>query len=255
MDTHQKLNRSAWQENATLALYRQKAQENWESRQPHWGIWSIPNSNANLLPDVLSGSRCLEVGCGTAYVSRWMEQRGGEVFALDPSRNQLDTAFRQKRKYASNIRLIEGFAESLPFPDDCFDFVISEYGASLWADPYLWLPEVSRVSRVGAHLVFMSCHVLAQLCAPDSDDEPHAARLLRPYLEMYRLEWTDPNTVEFTLTHGKMIELLVANHFRVDQLLELGAPPNARSEYIWADTTWASQWPTEEVWFATKIDG
>lgn len=252
MEVHQRLNRSAWQEKA--AQYVENAERNWLISQPRWGIWSIPNADAKLLPDDLSGLRCLEIGCGTAYVSRWMELYGGEAFALDPTRNQLDTALRLKRKHYSDIRLVEAFAEQLPFPDDCFDFVISEYGASLWADPYQWLPEVSRVAKVGAHLVFMTCHVIAQLCAPDSEIDPHATKLLRSYLEMYRLEWSDPPTIEYSLPHGKMIDLLVANKFRVDQLLELGAPPQPHSDYAWADESWANRWPTEEVWFATKVD-
>jgi hypothetical protein len=29
----------------------------------------------------------------------------------------------------------QDFAESVPYPDETFDFAISEYGAALWADP------------------------------------------------------------------------------------------------------------------------
>lgn len=248
--SHQALNRSAWQQKASS--YVENAEENWKREQPRWGIWSIPNTSAPLLPDDLSGKRCVELGCGTAYVSRWMERRGGEIYALDPTKNQLKTAHRLKDAHASEVQLVEGFAENLPFADASFDFAISEYGASLWADPYKWIPEAARVLKPGGRLVFLTCHVLAQLCAPDSEEDPHASELLRPYLGLYRLEWTEPDTVEFSLPHGKLIELCLANQLHVDRLLELGAPEEGTSDYSWASPEWAGRWPTEEVWFMTK---
>ena len=48
---------------------------------------------------------------------------------------------------------MEGVGEALPFPDGSFDLVLSEYGASLWADPFLWVPEAARVLRPGGRLV------------------------------------------------------------------------------------------------------
>jgi len=33
--------------------------------------------------------------------------------------------------------------------------VISEYGASIWCDPYRWIPEASRLLRPGGDLVFL----------------------------------------------------------------------------------------------------
>jgi ubiquinone/menaquinone biosynthesis C-methylase UbiE len=32
--------------------------------------------------------------------------------------------------------LIEANAEELPLPDASFDLILSEYGASIWCDPY-----------------------------------------------------------------------------------------------------------------------
>ena len=55
-------------------------------------------------------------------------------------------------------------AESVPLADDTFDVIISEYGASLWSDPYTWVPEASRLLRTGGELVFLLNAMLLVLC-------------------------------------------------------------------------------------------
>ena len=63
--------------------------------------------------------------------------------------------------------LVEAPAEAVPLPDASFDLAISEYGASLWADPARWLPEAARLLRPGGRLIFLTNSVLAYLCSPD----------------------------------------------------------------------------------------
>jgi len=33
------------------------------------------------------------------------------------------------------LYIMAAFAEFVPYPDESFDFAISEYGAAFWADP------------------------------------------------------------------------------------------------------------------------
>ena len=247
---HQQLNRDAWSMKAEE--YADPAELKWDSPDPVWGIWQIPNERIAMLPESLKGKRCLEIGCGTAYVASWMAMRGGETYAIDPTRNQLNTAARLRNEHDRHVVLLEAFGEQLPFPDESFDFAISEYGASLWADPYQWVPEAARVLKPSAQLVFMTCHPISQLCCPEQPDLRNGTELLRPYLGMYELHWSDPPTVEFQLPHGKWIELLRSCGFEIEELHELGAPPDGKSQYVWADADWAQSWPTEEVWVVRK---
>ena len=94
------------------------------------------------------------------------------------------------------------------------------------------------------------------VCAPPNDyDAKLSDRLYRPYLGMHRVTWEDaPGEVEFHLPHGLLIDLLHANGFRIDRLIELGAPApasEATTRYTWADAEWAQSWPTEEAWCVT----
>ena len=202
----------------------------------------------------MSGRNCIELGCGTAYVSAWMCRRGARVVAIDPTPNQLATARRLQVEHKLDFVIEEGFAESVPYSDESFDFAISEYGAALWADPYRWIPEAARLLKPGGELVFLTNSPLMVMCAPDEEsDGPLGPTLLRPYFGMYKTTWSDsPGQTEFHLTHGDWITLLCANNFIVERLLELKASPLANTRYAWANPEWASRWPTEQVWIAKK---
>ena len=250
LEIHQSLNRSAW--DAKSVDYESVGENKWKRSDPVWGIWEIPNDELPLLPPDLNGSLCLEIGCGTGYVSAWIAKRGGHSVGMDPSNKQLVTALRLREEHGGNVEFVQSFGESLPFASHSFDFCISEYGASLWADPCRWVPEAARVLKSNSPLVFMTCHPIAQLCAPDDESTPHGTNLLRAYLGMYRLNWSDPDTVEFQLTHGDWIDLLHDSGFAVEKLIEVGAPKNGQSRYEWASKEWGQSWPLEEVWFARK---
>jgi len=246
-------NIDAWQKKA--ADYVGSAEEAWASDHPSWGIWRIPESSAGLLTEDMSGLNAIELGCGTAYVSAWMCRRGAKVVAIDPTPGQLETARRLQKEHQLDFVIEQGFAESVPYPDESFDFAISEYGAALWADPYRWIPEAARLLKQGGELVFLTNSPLAVMCEPDYEsDGPLGPELLRPYFGMYKTHWPDcPGETEFHLTHGDWIALFRSNGFAIERLVEIQAPPGSTTDYGWADPEWATQWPTEEVWFVRKM--
>ena len=51
---------------------------------------------------------------------------------------------------------------------------------------------------------------------------------------------------------GDWVALLRDNGFSIERLLELQAPPNARSRFPWANPDWARRWPSEEAWVVRK---
>jgi SAM-dependent methyltransferase len=143
----------------------------------------------------------------------------------------------------------------VPLSDASFDLAVSEYGASIWADPYRWIPEASRLLRPGGELVFLVNGTLWVLTVPDTDDAgPAADQLLRPYFGMHRFEWPDEPGVEFHLGYGDWIRLLRSNGFEVIDLIEVQAPPGASSGmYDLVDPEWARRYPAEQIWRARKV--
>ena len=148
----------------------------------------------------------------------------------------------------------EGIAESVPYPDESFDFAISEYGAALWADPYQWIPEAARILKPGSQLVFLTNSALWQLCSTEYEsDGPVIRELLRPYFGMHKTNWPDcPGETEYHLTHGDWIALLLENGFAIERLVELRGHSDSSESRDWKDPEWATQWPAEEAWVVRK---
>jgi SAM-dependent methyltransferase len=127
----------------------------WRAPEIVWGTWSVPESELRALPDDLAGLDVAELGCGVAYFSAWLAGRGARPVGVDPTPAQLETARRCQQETGIEFPLLEGFGEAVPLPDSAFDLVLSEYGASIWADPYAWIPEAARILRPGGALVFL----------------------------------------------------------------------------------------------------
>jgi len=148
--------------------------------------------------------------------------------------------------------LIEADAAVTGLPDATADLVLSEYGASIWVDPYRWIPEAARLLRPGGLLVFLRNSTLVILCS--DDDMPAKEQLVNPQFGMHRFEWPNDPGVEFHLPHGEWISLLRDNGFEIERLVELQAPADAVTHeyYAYVTAEWARKWPCEEIWVARK---
>jgi SAM-dependent methyltransferase len=247
---HVARNRTYW--NDLARQYVEAGERSWAQEEPAWGIWKVPEAEVQVFPEILAGKDAIELGCGTAYISAWLSRRGTHVVGIDNSEAQLDTARRLQRQYGLNFPLIHGDAEAVPYPDRSFDFVISEYGACLWADPQRWVPEAARLLRSGGQLVFLTNSFLMTLCMPSEDGVAATERLLRPAFGIYRVEWPGNPGVEFHLSHGDWIRLLRRSGFEVEDLIEVRPAAGANSRYPFVTVEWARQWPCEEVWKVRK---
>lgn len=247
---HVLTNRGHWDENAKN--YIAPAERHWVQAEPTWGIWGIPESGVGMFPDDLDGKDAIELGCGTAYVSSWMVRRGARVVGIDNSQAQLATARRMQQEHGMQFPLIHGDAEAVPHPDESFDFAVSEYGACLWADPFVWVPEAARVLRPGGRLSFLTNAFVLMLCMPEVDGEAATNEMVRPAFGMHRLEWPDDDGIEFHLSHGDWVRLLRSCGFEVEDLVELRPAEDAYSRYPFVPLAWARQWPSEEVWKVRK---
>ena len=242
-------NRQVW--DARAEEYAEPGRRDWGS-EPRWGIWGIPESEVRILPEV-DGRDTIELGCGTGYVSSWLARRGARPVGIDNSQAQLTTARALQRDFGIQFPLIHGDAEGVPLPDASFDLAISEYGASIWADPYRWIPEAARLLRHGGQLIFLVNGPILMLCVPDDENLPAEDQLLRPYFGMHRFEWPGDISVEFHLGHGDWIRLLRRHGFEVLDLIELRPGPEATTRYPYVTLDWARRWPSEEVWIARKL--
>jgi SAM-dependent methyltransferase len=235
------------------AEYAAWAPQAWAQDAPTWGIFRLPDAELGVFPESVAGLDVIELGCGTAYISAWLARRGAHPVGIDNSPAQLATARRMQQQFGLEFPLHLGNGEKTELPDASFDLVVSEYGASIWCDPYRWIPEATRLLRPGGNLIFLINSALLMVCTPiDADAETPATECLeRPYFGMHRVEWPD-GSVNFYLAHGDWIRLLRANDFEIDDLIEIQAPVGASTNYPIVTPEWARKWPCEEIWKAHK---
>jgi SAM-dependent methyltransferase len=242
-------NQADW--TAAAAEYAAKGRIQWAG-PVSWGIWAVPETQLQLLPDV-EGRDVLELGCGTGYVSSWLVRRGARAVGLDPTWAQLQSARSFQAEFNIGFPIVAAAAEASPFQDESFDVIISEYGASIWSDPYLWIPEAARLLRPGGELIFLVNGTLLILCEFDDGEIAATPEMKRDYFGMHRLDWPDEEGIEFHLGYGDMIRLLRANAFEIEDLIEVRPPEGSTTTYPMVDLEWARRWPCEEVWKARKI--
>jgi len=246
-------NREVWTK-ANAEYTDARAREAWSAEEITWGMFGPSDTELDVLGDV-SGKDVIELGCGTAYFGAWLAKRGARVTGVDITPAQLATAQRMSEETGIALELIEANAEEVPLPDGSFDLAISEYGASIWCDPYKWIPEAARLLRRGGELVFLCGSVLAILCTPDKGNVGES--LVRPQFGMHRFDWPESGEedgVEFHLAHGDMLRLLRDTGLEVEGLWEVQASVDAEthSYYDFVSAEWARKWPAEEIWKARK---
>ena len=101
---------------------------------------------------VRRGQRVLDVACGTGVLARTISSRTGPtgyVAGLDPNLGMLAVA----EELAPAVDWQQGTAESLPFPDNSFDYVVSQFGLMFFTDRERALREMLRVLNLGGFLV------------------------------------------------------------------------------------------------------
>lgn len=123
-----------------------------------WPIWSAP-FGLNLLEkiDYKPGITALDIGFGAGFPLIELAQRLGEsttVYGIDPWQ---DAIRRVQKKISyfdiSNIRIIEGHAESIPLENHTVDLIVSNNGINNVSDMGKVLSECSRIIKTGGQFV------------------------------------------------------------------------------------------------------
>lgn len=100
----------------------------------------------------LSGTRALDLACGTGDIAFELTRRGAEVVGLDITHRMVELA-RVKASAAPKPRFVTGDMMTLPFRAAQFDLVTTGYGLRNVPDLQGALREIARVLRPGGVLL------------------------------------------------------------------------------------------------------
>lgn len=98
------------------------------------------------------GDRVLDVASGTGNLTIPAARTGARVTGLDIAPNLLEQAQEWADAEGLAIRLDEGNAEQMPYPDAAFDAVVSMFGAMFAPRPDAVAAELVRVVRPGGRI-------------------------------------------------------------------------------------------------------
>lgn len=100
----------------------------------------------------LEGPRVLELGFGRGHLQRALWQRGLEPVGLDESLQMARFAFGELLGLGFGMMLVNGYAQFMPFSDNCFDQVVSTFPSD-YISHLQTLSEAQRVLVPGGKLV------------------------------------------------------------------------------------------------------
>lgn len=196
-----------------------------------WCPEGLTEATARLLGDV-RGRRVLEVGCGAAQCTRWLQREGAEAVGLDLSAGMLATARLLDARTSSVTPVIQADATTLPFADHAFDLVCSAFGAVPFvADSASVMREVARVLRPGGRWAFAVPHPTRW----SFSDDPGVGGLIaresyfdrRPYVE--EDDFGHATYVEHHRTVGDRVREIVAAGLQLTNIIEPEWPVDSTS--------------------------
>ncbi len=121
-------------------------------------IWSAP-FGLKLLDyvDYKTNISAIDIGFGTGFPLTELALRLGEssiVYGIDPWKEAIERVNKKIVCYGiTNIRIIEGVAESIPLDDDSIDLITSNNGINNVSDIDKVLTECSRILKPGGQFV------------------------------------------------------------------------------------------------------
>jgi len=118
-----------------------------------WGTGSRYRRQALMRGGLKTGMKVLDVGVGTGLVAAQACILTGSpalVTGVDPSPGMMAAS-----KLPANMVLMEGHAESLPFPDNHFDFLSMGYALRHISDLGIAFAEFERVLKPGGRLCIL----------------------------------------------------------------------------------------------------
>jgi len=158
-----------------------------------------------------AGAHALDVATGTGNLALPIARAGAIVTGVDIAPNLLVQARERAAAEGLTIAFDEGDAEALPYPDACFDAVVTMFGAMFAPRPEIVAAELARVLKPGGLLAMANWNPASftgKMFKVSSSHVPPPPGIAPPVL------WGDEATVRarlepfFTSIHTQLIPIM-----------------------------------------------
>ncbi len=128
------------------------------------GVWSdfavMENFTAAAAPRLIDFAgvsaehKVLDVACGTGVVALTASRISDKVVGTDLTPSLIRHAKKNAEILGLNTEFLESDVEALPYENDSFDIVLSQFGHMFAPQPYVAIAEMLRVLKSGGKIAF-----------------------------------------------------------------------------------------------------
>jgi len=137
-----------------IAEFKQTQKEGWAHFAPLEVLTTAAAARLVGHAGVESGARVLDVGCGTGVVAITAARRGARVTGVDLTPQLLNRARENAVIAQVEVEWREADVEELPFGDEQFDIVLSQFAHMFAPRPEVALGEMLRTLKRGGTIAF-----------------------------------------------------------------------------------------------------
>ena len=133
---------------------KEKARQMWSTFVAFETVTGLAAPELVKFSGLQKGDRVLDVGCGTGVVAITAAQQGAKAFGSDLTPELIDRAKENSKISGFDINFIVSDVEELPYDDESFDFVLSQFGHMFAPRPNVAVREMMRVLKTGGVIAF-----------------------------------------------------------------------------------------------------
>lgn len=140
--------------NELLTHYKNVQRESWGVFAPLELMTGVTAAKLVQFSQLCAEDSVLDVGCGTGVVAITAARMGATASGVDISPQLLEHALKNQALAQVNVDFKEGDVEALPYLDESFDVVLSQFGHMFAPNAQLAIDEMLRVLKPGGVIAF-----------------------------------------------------------------------------------------------------
>jgi len=137
-----------------LTQFKQAQKDSWRHFAPLEALTTPCAARLVKFAGVAKGTRVLDLGCGTGVVAVTAARLGARVKAADLTPQLLERARENSLLAEVEVEWFEADVEAMPFADEEFDIVLSQFAHIFAPRPEVATREMLRVLRPGGTIAF-----------------------------------------------------------------------------------------------------